>query len=222
MKTSISLILTAGAFAALASLGCRPRPANTGYQTRGAVAYAAPTPTPMAPVARHVTINGMTLTPARANTLARLEASQGQVLPDGAYWYDAKSGAAGRWGGPTENFLPAGLDLGPPVPTNASGGSTGVVINNREIHIEEYRWLANLLGQRPAPGRYWLDANGYVGFEGGPVLGNLVSLARQRGGEVKSSSWGHHDGGIGGRGSIGVAGDGQTTCVNTAAYTRCY
>ncbi len=30
-----------------------------------------------------------------------------------------------------------------------------------------------------APGRYWLDAQGYAGYEGGPAMVNLRQLASQ-------------------------------------------
>jgi hypothetical protein len=30
-------------------------------------------------------------------------------------------------------------------------------------------------------GRYWLNAQGYFGFEGGPAMGNLWMLANSRG-----------------------------------------
>jgi hypothetical protein len=49
------------------------------------------------------------------------------------------------------------------------------------------------------PGRYWLDANGYEGFEGGPALINYVHAARQGvGGDAwygkGSSGWTGSDG----------------------------
>src|SRR5258707_11364465 len=41
-------------------------------------------------------------------------------IPDGAYWYDNRSGAAGRWGGPGIAILQPGLDPGGPMPANCS------------------------------------------------------------------------------------------------------
>jgi hypothetical protein len=40
------------------------------------------------------------------------------------------------------------------------------------------------------PGRWWVDAYGNFGLEGGPVLGNLLMLARARGGA--GGAWSTH------------------------------
>src|SRR5262249_26084373 len=67
---------------------------------------------------RKITINRRPLTKGDAKILQQLEAQSGQRTPDGDYWYDAKSGAAGEWGGPASAILPAGLSLGGPLPAN--------------------------------------------------------------------------------------------------------
>jgi hypothetical protein len=140
-------------------------------------------PAEVAPDTRRFTFNGRVATPRDMETLARIERMYGQPAPAGDYWYDARSGAAGRWGGPTLGFLPAGLDLGGPLPPHASGGGqgtlTGVFINGREIHPIDYKVLQDTYGQ-VLPGRWWVDGNGNAGREGGPPLVNLVMLARQR------------------------------------------
>jgi hypothetical protein len=137
-----------------------------------------------APGARRIEINGRPLTRDDAVTLARLEKQTGRRAPDGRYWYDARCGATGMWGGPTLGFLPAGLALGGPLPAEASGGGsgrlTGVFINGREIHPTDAQGLIAMLGQ-VVPGRYWVDAAGNAGYEGGPPLFNLFAVAQQRG-----------------------------------------
>src|SRR6516162_5085404 len=94
---------------------------------------------------------------------------------------DARTGAAGRWAGPTLTFLPAGLDLAGPLPAEASGGGSGqltaVFINGRELHPVDVAMMQQLVGQ-VWPGRWWVDGQGNFGLEGGPPMGNLVSLAR--------------------------------------------
>ncbi|MEE2636979.1 MAG: hypothetical protein VYE68_07070 [Acidobacteriota bacterium] len=62
-------------------------------------------------------------------------------------------------------------------PQGGKGIATGVFINGREIHPEEYFYLLALTGT-VVPGRYWLDATLTGGFESGPALFNLVVLAQ--------------------------------------------
>lgn len=132
---------------------------------------------------RRITINGRPLNAADAVTLARLEQQTGRRAPDGSYWYDSQTGATGQWGGPTVGFLPAGLRLGGPLPPNASGGGAGqltaVFINGREIHPTDLAGLSSLVGPIQ-PGRYWVDAMGNAGLEGGPTLVNLMVLMQQQ------------------------------------------
>jgi hypothetical protein len=104
----------------------------------------------------------------------------------GRYWYDAVSGAWGFERGPTAGFLPPGLKLGGALRADASGGGTGVFINGREIHPLDVAALSRI-----GPvwrGRWWVNAQGYFGPEGGPVWGNLWAAAQQRGGVAGGSS----------------------------------
>src|SRR5262249_43592700 len=78
----------------------------------------------VAPGERHVRINGAELDGRGLQTLAQLEARSGQRTPDGDYWYDARSGAAGRWGGPVAAVLPAGAGPGGPPPPHPPGRGT--------------------------------------------------------------------------------------------------
>ena len=112
------------------------------------------------------------------DTLRLLEQQFQTRVPGGRYWYDRSSGAWGQEGGPTLGFTIADLPLGGRLPADISGGGTGVFINGREIHPVDLQGLSQLVGpvQR---GRYWLDAQGNAGYEGGPAIANLRLLAMQ-------------------------------------------
>jgi hypothetical protein len=156
--------------------------------------FVGPPAAPAAYGARQITINGQPPNGAQLATLEQLEASYGVTLPAGHYWYDAKSGAFGRWGGPTEAVIAAGLDLGPPLPANASGGGTSIVINGREIHPAERAYLEYLIGAAIAPGRYFLDADGNAGVEGQePTINLAVAAQQRRGGGGSRSIYGGTD-----------------------------
>lgn len=123
----------------------------------------------------HVVINGERIAP---DVVTALEQQYGVRVQAGRYWYDARSGAWGFDGGPTVGFIAAGVDVGGPLRENASRGASGVFINGRELPAQDVTALYGLLGA-VYPGRYWMDAQGYVGAEGGPALLNLFQLARQ-------------------------------------------
>jgi hypothetical protein len=112
------------------------------------------------------------------DTLQMLESLFQVRVPDGRYWYDATSGGWGQEGGPTIGFTVAGLPIGGALPANISGGKTGVFVNGRELPAQDLAGLQQLVGPI-APGRYWLDGQGYAGSEGGPPVANLRALASQ-------------------------------------------
>lgn len=149
-----------------------------------------------------VIVNDVELEPAVAATLA---AGIGVHARAGRYWYDARSGAFGLQGKGALGVLPAGLQLGGPLRPDASGGGDGryggVFVNGRELHPTDVAGLQQLLGQ-VIPGRYWVDAYGNFGYEHGPPLGNLLTLARIRG----------HSAGSGPRGSRPSGCFGDTSC----------
>jgi hypothetical protein len=204
--------------------------AGTAQLTRTAAAAGASAaardarPAAAASTNRAIRFNGRALDASQLQTLARIERAVG-TIPDGDYWYDPRTGASGRWGGPTLAFLAAGLDLGGPLPAGASGGGrgtlTGVFVNGRELHPVDVAGLQEILGT-VTPGRWWVDAAGNYGAEGGPALGNLVALAQaRRGGGQGGRAWSRHYEGVTPRGNMNMASDGTTTCVSVSGYSRC-
>lgn len=141
---------------------------------------------------RNLSFNGVSLSDEQQYVLAQVEARIGFRFPDGAYWYDPKTGAAGAWGGPMGGVMPAGLNLGGPMPPNCSGGGTGIFVNGRELHPMDVAAIQRMFGYA-IPGRYFMDAQGNLGVEGGPVLANLYQLAQRAlsgagGGQGQSSA----------------------------------
>jgi len=160
------------------------------------------------PTRRGVVINRH---PIPADTLRLLEQHFRTTIPDGRYWYDAVSGAWGLEGGHTRGFTLAGLPLGGRLPADISGGGTGVFINGRELHPLDLQGLQALVGP-VAAGRYWLDGQGYAGYEGGPAIANLQEVAQRlyRQGSGVGENYGGGAGAYGNpRTGIGIITDGQ-------------
>ena len=85
--------------------------------------------------------------------------------------------------------IQAGLQLGGRLREGASRGTTVVLVNGRRLPSVELQYLQRLFGVI-LPGRYWLDATGNAGFEGGPALVNLAAAARQaQGGSRGYGGW---------------------------------
>ena len=145
------------------------------------LALALLLPLPARSAARSVVINRTRLADKQVAALEK--SSQVRVL-DGAYWYDKACGAWGLEGGPTLGFIRAGLEVGGPLRADASGGHTGVFINGREIHPMDVARLQEITTL--IPGRYWVNALGFCGYEGNPVpimnLAVLAEAARARSG----------------------------------------
>jgi hypothetical protein len=160
-------------------------------------------PLDAAPVAS-VIVNNRPLSHAELLSLAqtlRMLSPNGngvQFLP-GRFWYDPVSGAIGLMGQGTGGFLPPNLTSLGTVPADASLGSSGVFINGRQITgphdpvtrppgaLDELTFLERLINGPILPGNYFLHANGDAGVinpdgSQGPVLLNLVQLARNQGG----------------------------------------
>jgi hypothetical protein len=86
-------------------------------------------------------------------------------------------------------FIAAGLDLGGPLRSDASGGGTSVFVNGRALHPTDLAALQRITGPIN-PGRYFINAQGLAGYEGGPPQWNLVAMAgAQGGGGGGSSTW---------------------------------
>ncbi len=145
-----------------------------------------------ATASKKVIINGTQLT---AKDIQSLERSYGVPLQSGRYWYDRMSGLWGYDGQPTAGQIYSGLQLGGPLKANASNGKTGVFINGRELPIIEVQYLQQL--GTVYKGRYWMNAQGIGGIEGGPAIFNLGAAARQRsggglyGGNSRTTPFGH-------------------------------
>ena len=162
---------------------------------------------------RKVSFNRVQLSDQQIQSLESMLQTRVQ---DGKYWYDKICGAWGVEGGPTAGFIFAGMDLPAPMPVNISGGKTGVFINGREIHPLDKQGLEQLFGSAPA-GRYWLDAQGNMGPEGGMAVTNIVmaiqqAQIRQGGGSVT-----HGYGTTGARGTLGSDGEGGSIYSGTDA-----
>lgn len=108
-----------------------------------------------------------------AGTIRALEQHYGARVLSGRYWYDDISGLWGLEGGPAAGRMDPGLRLGGRLRASASRSDTGVFINGREIHWQELRFLQQCFGQ-VIPGRYWLNAQGIGGFDGGPARFDLT------------------------------------------------
>jgi hypothetical protein len=129
---------------------------------------------------RGVVVNGVELD---ARSIAVLESSYRTRLVPGHYWYDRRSGLWGLEGGPSQGQIVPGLALGgalhPRASVGRSAGVTGVFVNGREIHPRELGYLQGLYGpMRPA--RFWLDARGIGGYEGGPAQFDLRAQAMKQ------------------------------------------
>jgi hypothetical protein len=152
--------------------------------------------------------------------LSAFEKRYGVRIPDGNYWYDARAGVWGMEGGPALGFTLAGLNLGGPLRADASRGNTKVFINGRELHIYDVLSLQQLVNPYSVmPGRYWVDAYGNFGYEGGPALGNLVQIARARAGS--GGYKGGYDSGIGSVMSDGQGCVGFISGSSSAISSKC-
>ena len=141
---------------------------------------------PGAATERHVSINRVKLPSERVQ---QMERQYGTLIMDGRYWYDAVCGAWGVEGGPTLGFIFPGLDLPGPMPADISGGGTGIFINGREIHVQDQMALQQIFGVT-YPGRYWLDAQGNLGVEGGMAIVNLGAAIQAAAGRQYGSASG--------------------------------
>jgi hypothetical protein len=128
----------------------------------------------------NVVVNGVALD---AEAQRAIETYYRTQLREGRYWYDHVSGLWGEIGGPSQGQIEPRLKLGRRLDAHASVGTqagiTGVFVNGREIHPIELAQLQRVVGPvRRA--RYWLNARGIGGYEGGAVQWDLRATAQQR------------------------------------------
>jgi hypothetical protein len=121
--------------------------------------------------ARPVIVNGVALS---LETLTALQRIYPVPIQPGRYWYDPVSGAYGVDGGPVAGQMSPGLRLGGPLRADASRGTSRVFINGRQLTGGERSYIEHACRSVVAPGRYWVNAHGLGGFEGGPVTFNLA------------------------------------------------
>ena len=135
---------------------------------------------PASAAGRGVIVNGMLVDP---ELLDQLEKTYRTPIVANRYWYDARAGLWGLEGGPSSGRIAPGVPLPGTLDPRASvgrlAGITGVVINGREIHPEELKFLRTLYNTVNRA-RYWLNADGVGGYENGPPLFNLNQAIRAR------------------------------------------
>ena len=133
---------------------------------------------------RRVMMNGTALT---ETDIASLERAYGVPVQPGRYWYDKTSGLWGLEGGALAGQIHPGLNMGGPLRADASQGNTGVFINGRELPMQEVQFLQQL--GPVLPGRYWMNAQGVGGMEGGPAIfnvGTAIAAQQKKGGGMGS------------------------------------
>lgn len=101
-----------------------------------------------------------------------------QVLPTGCYWYDPTSGMIGREGAPPGGDIPAGLEIGGPLRSDASNGDSNIFLNGREMTKMEVMTLRKM-GATFTSGRYWMNQQGIGGREGQPAEFQLSAAAQE-------------------------------------------
>jgi hypothetical protein len=132
--------------------------------------------------------------------LRKFEQEHHVLVPRGDFWYDKISGGWGLEGGPTLGFTTPGMNLGGPLPADASRGDTGVFINGRELPVQDVLALSRL-NVPVLRGRWWIDYLGNFGIEGNPaVLGNVFQFGQGKGGAYQRATAGGY-----------IGGDGQTS-----------
>jgi hypothetical protein len=145
---------------------------------------------------RGILVNGVELD---ARSIHSLETAYRTRLVPGRYWYDRQSGLWGLEGRPSGGQIAPGLALGGALHPRASvgrmAGATNVFVNGREIHPQELGYLQRLYGPI-RPTRYWLNARGIGGYEGGPAQFDLRAKAmeqqqRNAGGYTRRGSFGN-------------------------------
>lgn len=149
---------------------------------------------------RNIYVNGIKVDD---DVLQAIESGSHVPIAEGRYWYDNQCGAWGIEGGLAAGFIYSGLPFPGPMPADISGGGTGIFINGREIHPLDQQALMQLFGVT-YQGNFWMDAQGNLGYVGGPPIANIfqAAQAKQAGGRASGGSATHgYDSTNGGRGT---------------------
>jgi hypothetical protein len=125
----------------------------------------------------HIIVNTV---PLSAETLRQLRQIYPVPIQPGRCWYDPLSGAWGKEGGPIAGQMLPGLKLGGPLRADASKGTSGIFINGRQLTTSERQYLEVTCQTKTVPGRYWVNARGVGGFEGGPAWFDLSRCGPQQ------------------------------------------
>ena len=138
-------------------------------------APASAEPLPSEPVY----LNGQQLSDA---DLGELQAVLGRAPAPGRFWYDPRSGLWGLQEHGAGGVTRPGLRVPAPLPADASRGTSGAFINDRQLTARELSTMAQLLGWdaqslRALTGRYVLDEQGGLYSAQGRYLGNLSTAA---------------------------------------------
>jgi len=123
-----------------------------------------------------IVVNG---SPLAAETVRQLQRLYPVPIKPGRYWYDNVSGAWGFEGEPIAGQMLPGLKLGGPMRADASRGTSGIFINGRQITQSERLYLERTCQSKTVPGRYWVNARGVGGFEGGLAWFDLSRCGQQ-------------------------------------------
>ncbi|KAJ1688123.1 hypothetical protein LUZ63_019513 [Rhynchospora breviuscula] len=122
-----------------------------------------------------VWVNGR---PISDRAVKRAEKKAGPIDP-GDYWYDYRAGFWGVMGHQCLGIIPPFIkEFNYPMPQNCAGGTTGVLVNGRELHQKDQDLLVGR-GLPSVSGRsYVIEMSGKVVDEGtGRELRNLGKLA---------------------------------------------
>ncbi|CAM6091890.1 unnamed protein product [Calypogeia fissa] len=108
---------------------------------------------------RKVVVNGV---PIKDVDVKKAEELAGPIHP-GSYWYDIQAGFWGLEPGPCLGMIPPCiLQLNAPMSGACSGGSTGILVNGRELHQKDLERLSSR-GLPTAPGMaYCISVDGRV------------------------------------------------------------
>lgn len=122
-----------------------------------------------------VTVNGH---PIPDRVIKKAEKLAGPIQP-GNYWYDFHAGFWGVMGGPCLGIImPSIEEFNHPMPENCAGGTTGVFVNDRELHQKDLDLLASRGLPLDRDRSYIIDISGRVRDDDtGEELDSLGKLA---------------------------------------------